>query len=83
MASFGKLKFLWSQPKLADHLESEWAESNFDLSQAPALPGMNNYPLMIVNARTSDALATLDWMNVPYWAAGSHAYVLSTHRIAD
>lgn len=82
MGAFKKISGLWAA-KSADHNYNEWAGENYEFDQAPAMPGMNNYPLMIVNARTSDALATLDWMNVPYWAqAGSHAYVLSTRRIA-
>lgn len=84
MNTFKKLTSLWSNTKSADHLSSEWSNDNFDFDQTPSLPGMNNYPLMVVNARTSDALATLDWMSVPYWAqAGSHAYVLSSRRISN
>lgn len=83
MAKFMKLGF-WSNDKSAEIAgDNVWAGDCFEFDETPAMPGMNNYPLMVVNARTSDALATLNWMNVPYWAeAGSHAYVLSTRRIS-
>lgn len=76
------LKEMWASAMSADHIQSEWDSRDFALDPAPMVPGMNNYPMMVVNARSADALATLEWVNVPMWASvGSHAYMLSSRRI--
>ena len=72
------LKNIWSQIKSADHLQGEWDARDFALDPAPATPGMNHYPILVVNARREAALATLEWMPAQL---GSHAYVLATRRI--
>lgn len=74
--AISKLRTLW----LGD--EDLWdAQDEFDAP--PTMPGMHNYPVMVVNAHSEDALATLSWVNLPAVTpyATSHAYVLSCRRI--
>ena len=77
--TFDKIRSIWSMIRSADHVDGEWSSDAFALDPINAMPGMNNYPMMVVNARRENVLATLDWIS-----ASDHAregYVLSSRRI--